>query len=412
MQERYKRGLLTQAEQVLLAEMMAEEAQEPHKSCLGHCNPYAEPGFVANAQYPAWKTFDPMCEAPAILRELLGAVPSAATGPAAAFRAAFISSAERAELERVMANRTVLLVGDAVDRSMVQSLCVMLGQQSVSVNAQHPWGYALNQVPASEFDNGVRQEPGDAILADYCYEPTFDLFVTSFYHYGIDTDSVWRKQASFYPPAQFESRVRSLLVPYIAALKTQSSPALPLARKGIDVAVFSSSFWDLALWAEDDARSGVSVKAGLDDQRIDTWRSRIVDMITALHSQVGDARIAWRSAHIPAANVPGTTRWFMDSMRSKFDSGNVAEGNPILSPVRVAQLNAARRSMLPLAAKDVVRGKTSGIQWSATAQPVIGDIPFGEVTLGQDAGQTDVARPGVVPHAYLYWDMVFAQLRE
>lgn len=139
-----------------------------------HCNAYAEPGFVASNNYPVWKTFDPVCEAPAMLCELLGAVPSAANSPAAPMRAPLVSPVARAEISRVMANRSILLVGDAVDRSMVQSLCVMLGLQSQSVTAQHPWGYALNQVPAASFEGGVRRDPGDTILADYCYEPTVE----------------------------------------------------------------------------------------------------------------------------------------------------------------------------------------------------------------------------------------------
>lgn len=222
---------------------------------------------------------------------------------------------------------------------------------------------------------------------------------------------MWRNQASFYPPSKFESRVQALLDPYLQAIRTSSSPQLPPARKGIDLAVFSSSYWDLAVWAEEDAKAGVSVSTGIGDQRLTAWRSRMVDMIAALSTRVAGARLAWRSAHVPTSDVRGTTRWFLDSMRLKFDKSGVTDGNPIMSPLRVLQLNAARRSMLPLKPYDTVSGKSTGLQWSSTKQPHIGDIPFGEVTLGQ-AGHTDVARPGVVPHAYLFWDMVFAQLRE
>ena len=83
----------------------------------------------------------------------------------------------------------------------------------------------------------------------------------------------------------------------------------------------------------------------------------------------------------------------------------------MLSAVHIAQLNEARRSMLPLAPHDTVKGAKSGTQWSSTAQPAIGNIPFGEVTLGQDVGQNDIVHPGIVPHAYLFWDMAFDQLR-
>lgn len=375
------------------------------------CNAYTEPGFVANTHYPKWKTFDPACDASEVLPDLLRLVPSAANGVAASQRSLSVSDAKRAELERTLSNRTILLVGDAVDRSMVQGLCVMLGQQSVAVDARHAWGQALNQVPLSEFEDGVRRDPGDELLADYCYEPTFDLFVTSFYHYGIDTNNVWRKQASFYPPGLFESRVNMLLGPYLNEIKSNVSPMLPRARAGVDLAVFSSSFWDLAAWATEDAERGVSASSGLGEKRLTTWRSRAVDMIEALRTQIGSARLAWRSAHIPASGVRGTTAWFVNSLRTSFEKSVPKEGNSMLSALRIAQLNEARRSMLPLAPHDAVKGAKSGTQWSSTTQPAIGNIPFGEVTLGQDVGQNDIVHPGVVPHAYLFWDMAFDQLR-
>ena len=404
----------------LLSTLVPGDGMAPRTGSVSRtCDAYTQPGLVQHNPYPVWKPYDPLCEAPALLPNLLATLPSAATGSGARLRKTLVTAAERTELSRTLQNRTVLLVGDAVDRTLLMQLCQLFGREVTGVDQAHPWGESLRRVPASHMPSGsAHTNPSDVLLADYCYEPVYDTLFTSFYHYGADTDDRWQRQASYFPPGRFEHRMSDLLRPYLDALVSGARPAgvnlpPPRARKP-DLAVFSSSFWDLALWAQEDAKSSVSIETDLSSERVAWWRSRMEDMIDALREQLGvGSRIAWRSAHVPAESSPGSVEAFIQTMHRQSPQPVPAnKGNPIFSVRRVSQLNAARRSMVPLTGHDSVRGLLSRDMWSSGKQPALADVPFGEVTLGQSMRQMDPLNPGVDPSAYLFWSMVLARLRE
>lgn len=371
----------------------------------GACSSFTKPGYVAHDPYPVWKSFDESCESPRLFAHLLTAVPTASAGPVAANRPVTMSAQDRPELERVLQNRTVLLVGDALDRAMVQNLCTMLGTSSVSVTADHAFGGALKNVDSET-------PPGDTLLADYCYIDQFDALFTSFYHYGTETSNVWHRQPTFYPPQRFEARMEELLSVYLQSLKAPRSVAsLPLRRNGVDLAVFSSGLWDLATWAMEDAQMGLVTSQDLTEQRIKNWRARTVDMITSLQKTVGNARVAWRSLPLPAPDAHGSVRALLESLRASFKPTDDSNDRPFVYANRVAQLNNARTASLYLDGRDTVRG-TNGRLWSSQVHPQLGDIPLAEITLGQESpAPHTVFNVGLVPDAMLFWDAVLAELR-
>ena len=371
----------------------------------GACNPFAKPGYLAHDPYPVWKPFDSACESPRLFGNLLGAVPTSSAGPVASLRPHVLSQQARNELSSTLQNRTVLLVGDAVDRALVQNLCTMLGTTSVSVTADHVFGGALKNV-------GSTTPPGDTLLADYCYVEQFDALFTSFYHYGTETSDVWNKQPTYFPPQRFESRMENLLVPYLNALKAPRTIAsLPPRRKGVDRAVFSSGLWDLATWAMEDIQTGQASSSDLSAERVKNWRARTVDMISALRTAVGQARIAWRSLPLPPTATHGSVRALLASIRASFKSSDVSNERPFVYANRVAQLNSARRASLYLEGRDSVRG-TSGQLWTPSSHPVVGDVPLAELTVGQEPPPPNsVFTVGLVPDSMLFWDAVLAELR-
>lgn len=379
---------------------------------MGTCNPYTKPGFVSHAPYPSWQPYDTSCEAQPLFANLLASVPRAGAGPVASMRPTSLSQKVRKDLERTLANRTVLLVGDAVERAMVQHLCSMLGSTSVGVTADHAFGSALKNMEAT---NPV----GDTLLADYCYIEQYDAFFSSFYHYGTDTDDLWREQPTFFPPQQFESRMERLLTPYLRALRApRTSAQLPLRRNKVDLAIFSTGLWDLAAWAMEDARAGVNPAADLSAPRLKSWRARAVDMLESLRSATDQAPIAWRSMAYTSAHH-GSVETLLTSTRASFQ-GNTevrfatltqAATHPYAYNNRIAQLNQAREATLYLAGDDAVRGSASNRLWTARNHPSIGDIPYAEVTTGQEAQPSHgLLMPSLDPHAFLYWEMVLAEL--
>ncbi|WFD42289.1 hypothetical protein MPSI1_000931 [Malassezia psittaci] len=369
------------------------------------CNPFAKPGYLEHDPYPIWRPFDETCEPPRLFAHLLSSLPTASAGPVANFRSTGVATQARQELERVIQNRTVLLVGDTIDRSMVQNLCTMLGLSSVSVTADHAFGDSLKNVESTT-------TPGDTLLADYCYVEQYDTLFTSFYHYGIETSEVWNKQPTYYPPQRFEARVEELLGPYLQALSDpRTSTSLPPRRKGIDLAVFSSGLWDLATWAMEDVQMGVASSQDLTSQRMKNWRSRTVDMLSSLRSKVGKARIAWRSIPYPAAGAHGSVRSLLSSIKASFKPTDESNERPFVYANRVSQLNSARAASLSLQGADNVRG-TLGQVWTPSSHPTIGDIPLAEMTFGQEtSGPHSVFGTTLNPDAMLFWDAVLLELK-
>jgi hypothetical protein len=75
-------------------------------------------------------------------------------------------------LSHIMSNKTVLLVGDMVDRSLVEGFCQLTGGQIQAVHSQHAWGReALTQVP-KEMANS--RDAATYQMAHYCYVPQFE----------------------------------------------------------------------------------------------------------------------------------------------------------------------------------------------------------------------------------------------
>lgn len=375
----------------------------------GGCNVFEKPGFLSHEPYPVWKAFDASCTSPTLLPDLLAVSAGSQVGPAAHLRSPVVSPQAQIELQRTLRNRTVLIVGDAVDRMMVADLCNMLGQRSVSVDASHLWGSALKSVPG-----GFGHDASNALLADYCYVPSYDALFTSFYHYGADTSDIWRSQSQYFPPGPFEARTASLLKPYLEAMSSPKFvPNLPPARRSTpDLVVFSSSLWDLAMWAMKDASKGVQPTSDLSATVLAWWRGRMVDMIENLRTYVGSAPIVWRSAHYAQPRAEDSVEWLLDmsmQVRSTTPTGRL--GHSFASMNRIAQLNRARQATLHVSGRDLVRGDVSKVSWTPGRQPALRDMPWGEVTLGEARSGATLLSPGTVPHSFMYWSMVLAELR-
>ena len=188
---------------------------------------------------------------------------------------------------------------------------------------------------------------------------------------------------------------------------------MPLARSSKpDLVVFSSSLWDLAAWAMEDVSTYQTITTGdLSDNRLQWWRSRSVDMIEELRQQLGPSvPLAWRSTHVPMTKVNDTVQWFFSSMHAKSSRAPDENGIQFAHPNRITQLNHARRATLTMSNQASVRGWLSKNVWSASSMPLLRDIPFGEVTMGQSTTQDTLLNPGIETYAYMFWSMVLQEL--
>ncbi|WFD21751.1 hypothetical protein MEQU1_000407 [Malassezia equina] len=373
----------------------------------GQCNPYLKHGYISHEPYPVWKPYDSSCQTTPILPHLLSLVPGARMGPAAALRAQNTPKQAEEDVIRAMKNRTILLVGDAVDRAMVRNLCAMVGETPVAVDASHRWGASLKQVATY-----TGKSADNVVLADYCFIPQYSTLVTSFYHYGADTDELWRAQPSYFPPGSFEGRLKSLLQPYLESMA--SLPAFNGVRASSsqpDLVVFSSGLWDLAAWAMEDESEHLDATGDLSEKRLEWWRSRMVDMLGELRKLIGNSvPLVWRSTHMSLSTAKDTVESFISNTHASTPVAPAGTGHQFAYPHRIAQLNEARKSFLPLEGRDSVRGKLSKSIWSQANQLQLRDMPFGEVTLGQPLQQDSLLIPGLDSHVYLFWSMVLFEL--
>lgn len=250
------------------------------------------------------------------------------------------------------------------------------------------------------------------------------------YHYGIDETDAWSKIGALYhAPGKFEDRVAKLYTPFFEAMsdKVHASSSLPLqrVRPQPDLIVFSSSFWDLARWAQQDIDSGKSAVSDLDETRLLEWRGRNVDMLNTLsQSSVGgkgSVPILWRSIHYPAENTAATVEWFTGQEQaaaapavggvgtgSGAGAGDVIHKNhPLFHINRIHQLNHAQLSALMPSGDDKVKGK---LQRSATIPESVALAPWGQIMLGQDDKQMDPLNPSANPGASLWAEMVLWNL--
>ena len=295
-----------------------------------------------------------------------------------------------------LSNRTVLLIGDhQVDRTLVEHFCKLSGRDAVAVDRTHSWGEALTH--------------GDAPLGHYCHVPEYDFVLLAVYSFGVDTSEFWRSEHMYNAPGRFEERVKDLWEPMLVRMTSSAhtSPALPAprARAYPDLIVFNSGLWDLARYAMEDVQTGAVLLDNLSEERILAWRSRMVDMLSHLHTTwPRTPRIAWRNTHIPLASEASTVEWFLGNQ------GDAPKKNhPLYHANRIAQLNNAQASALHPHGDDVAKGL---LNRAARIPKNVVAAPWAEIMLGQDQHQLDPLNPNLQPGGTLFAEMLLWHLRE
>jgi hypothetical protein len=248
------------------------------------------------------------------------------------------------------------------------------------------------------------------------------FLLTSVYHYGIDETNAWSQLPLYHSPGLFEDRVQHLFQKYLAAASNPvlASSALPSVRRSAkpDLVFYQSSFWDLALWAQQDIDAGSSAVSDLPEDRLLTWRSRNVDMLASLASAFGqDVPILWRSIHYPTDNAGATVEWFTGqedpaakaagSVNSPDAAAPTKKNHPLFHLNRIQQLNHAQLSTLMPSGDDVVRGKRNR---AATLPDSVQLAPWGQVLIGQDHMQQDMITPSANPGGSIFAEMVLWNL--
>lgn len=288
----------------------------PRSDDAEKCNPFSLPGFIS--QLPSglstYRTFDQSCAVPGLLPTLLTLLPSSP------YHTVSVPTAHSSiDVKALVSNKTVLLVGDSVDEAFVEHFCTLTGHAFEAVDQRHPWGTAWTKVPEEHrkivaSDTMASSNPGDKALAHYCYIPEYDFLLTSVYHLGTDTRDTFYGKPTWTTPTLFEHRVDDIITQYIKDLSIAHlvAPSIPPPRlqPQPDLIIFSSSFWDLARYAQEDSMQMRSLVDDVSEQRLLEWRGRSVDMLQSIQSAWKDSKLAWRSLHAPGDTEKATVEWW------------------------------------------------------------------------------------------------------
>ncbi|ORY41111.1 hypothetical protein BCR35DRAFT_311378 [Leucosporidium creatinivorum] len=214
---------------------------EPDPTLDALCDPFAEPGFLHydpdQPKAAKWIPYSPSCE------------------PAPDWLAAF--AAQDKEQLSFLANRTILVLGDSVDRNGLEHLAVMLGLP------RYP-------VPYDDFSKKGFVPPGwDERGIPWVVEvPWLGTTFTNGFMYGLDDEDNFRQQPDWHPPGQAEERVDKLFKVH--------TDQLPYPPSFISL---HSGLWDLAFFGRQDRVSKLSTEIPLTQERIIWWQARMTHLV-------------------------------------------------------------------------------------------------------------------------------------
>ncbi|GAA5865796.1 hypothetical protein JCM1840_006249, partial [Sporobolomyces johnsonii] len=212
---------------------------EPDADAL--CDPFAEPGFLhydESAPLSArWIPFSPSCE------------------PAPDW----ISLIAHQDISALswLANRTILVLGDSVDRNGLQHMAEMLGLPRYCV----PYDdfAKKGQVPEGWDERGI---PWVVEI------PWLGTTFTNGFMYGLDDEDNFRQQPDWHPPGKAEDRVDQLFKVH--------TDQLPFPPSFISI---HSGLWDLAFFGRQDRVAHKSTEQPFTHERVEWWQRRMKEVL-------------------------------------------------------------------------------------------------------------------------------------
>ncbi|WWD21267.1 hypothetical protein CI109_105751 [Kwoniella shandongensis] len=346
-------------------------------------------------------------------------------------------------------NKTILVIGDSIQRFNLRYLCEMAGEPLHEIGWDHPWSppKPATPPPKAEWlrvpeDTGVKKgrrdlksllaERGDielrpesssvssSIMEDfeslvgsntnithdlgkraaphvgdpmgymghYCHIPGVDLMIFQLFHFGLDEKNFWTIRPDFVPPYTVEDRVEMLAKPYIAnAERPRTAPELTYV---------ASALWDTTRFMREDTEAGTDISEALSPGRLTWYRIRVRQVLVHARQTFPKTHLKWMTHHYPLRALSG---WFFQN------------GDQHQKPQRPQQkLN--RLMPLHLAAMSAMEDMEDASPDQKKAMRDIGISKWGELIMGTEDHQRDDLHPNLLPGGYLWADMMMYDLRE
>ncbi|BGP19478.1 hypothetical protein JCM10213v2_007573 [Rhodosporidiobolus nylandii] len=175
-----------------------------------------------------------------------------------------------------LANRTILVLGDSVDRNGLHHMAEMLGLPRYCV-------------PYDDFSKkGVVPQGWDERGIPWVVEiPWLNTFFTNGFMYGLDDEDNFRQQPDWHPPGKAEDRIDQLFKVHTSQLPFPD-PSFISVHSGL---------WDLAFFGRQDRVAHLSTEIPLTHARVEWWQRRLKSLLSHVNETWPGAPIWVRKLH-------------------------------------------------------------------------------------------------------------------
>ncbi|GAA5912095.1 uncharacterized protein JCM6883_007109 [Sporobolomyces salmoneus] len=261
------------------------------------CDPFAEPGYLhvddSSPLSTRWIPFSDTCEPSPDWISL-------------------IASQDLSSLSW-LANRTILILGDSVDRNGLQHMAEMLGLPRYCV-------------PYDDFSQkGIVPSGWDERGIPWVVEiPWLGTYFTNGFMYGLDDEDNFRQQPDWHPPGKAEDRVSQLFLPHTSQL--------PHPPSFISI---HSGLWDLAFFGRQDRVSHTSTEQPLTHARVEWWQRRMRTLLAHVNETWPGIPIWLRKLHRVGPVGGASYDW---RHTGQTDTGSQEKFSNFFTNVRVHQI--------------------------------------------------------------------------
>ncbi|CAH7668780.1 hypothetical protein BY996DRAFT_4579330 [Phakopsora pachyrhizi] len=274
--------------------------------------------------------------------------------------------------------RTVVLIGDSIDRYHNLDFCQLLSRlpgsteedpievpnpqtQTFYIEADSPlspppWHFYPNEplrppedwpkddVKLFEFQTPIWDSGkvnANTTRPRVCLIPKYNFTMVNLFSWGLDPKDGGRLYANisgYFPPAEYRSRVDNILKPTLERLSVALEN--PLIKKP-DLIEMGSGLWDLRSWSEEDFKikgekpNSYSDTAftDLSNERLEWWKERQIKAIKHVSEAFDQAEtpILWRTLHhVHRHYWVAFNRVFQLDQLARFNIENLKKVDPIL----------------------------------------------------------------------------------
>lgn len=125
---------------------------------------------------------------------------------------ASLNASTSTSLPKALYNRTILLIGDSVDRANNQYTCHLLSGNYTITKPGHPY-WAQDDIP--DKSAWKPNQYSERSFPTICHVESVDLFIMNVFHFGLDEEDYFTWKDQYGPPYTVEERIEQIALPLI-----------------------------------------------------------------------------------------------------------------------------------------------------------------------------------------------------